>query len=134
MYNLVSFGRNGIGLSPYRIDLDVYRIGSLTWLHGGNLYGALPRTSAGIGLPFSYPPVAAVVLSPLAVAPMAVAGFALTLASIALTWVVLRVFTRSLSSRLGRWWLLSALALEPVRATPNFGQVNIARMALVAVD
>jgi alpha-1,2-mannosyltransferase len=134
-YNLVSFGQKRIGLSPYRIDLDVYRIGSLTWLHGGDLYGALPRTSAGIGLPFSYPPVAAVVLSPLAVVPMAVAGFALTVASIALTWVVLRVFTRSLASRLGLWWLLpAALELEPVRATLNFGQVNIALMALVAVD
>jgi alpha-1,2-mannosyltransferase len=134
-YHLVSFGRNGIGLSPYRIDLDVYRIGSVTWRQGGNLYGALPRTSAGIRLPFSYPPVAAVVLSPLAVVPMAVGGFALTLASIALTWVVLRVFTRSLSSRLGLLWLLpAALELEPVRATLNFGQVNIALMVLVAVD
>ena len=44
--NLVSLGRHGLGLSRYRIDLDVYRIGSLTWLHGGNLYGALPKTSA----------------------------------------------------------------------------------------
>ena len=134
-HNLVSLGRDRIGLSPYRIDLDVYRIGSLVWLRGGNLYGALPKTSAGIGLPFSYPPAAAVVLSPLAVVPMAVAGFALTLASIALTWMVLRVFTRSLSSRLGLWWLLpAALGLEPVRATLSFGQVNIALMALVAVD
>ena len=36
-HDLVSFSRNGIGLSPYRIDLDVYRIGSLTWLHGPGL-------------------------------------------------------------------------------------------------
>jgi alpha-1,2-mannosyltransferase len=134
-HDLVSFGRNGNVLSPYRLDLDVYRIGSLTWLHGGNLYGALPWTSARIGLPFSYPPVAAVLLSPLAMVPMAVAGFALTLASIALTLVVLRVFTRSLASRLSLWWLLpAALALEPVRATVSFGQVNIVLMALVTVD
>ena len=134
-YHLLSFGRHGIGLSPYHLDLDVYRIGSLTWWHGGDLYGALPRTRAGIGLPFSYPPAAAVLLSPLAVVPMAAAGFALTLASIALTWVVLRVFGRSLTSRLGRWWLLPvALELEPVRATLSFGQVNIVLMALVAAD
>ena len=57
-HDLVSFGRKGIGLSPYRIDLDVYRIGSLTWLHGHSLYGPLPPTRAGIGLPFSYPPSA----------------------------------------------------------------------------
>jgi alpha-1,2-mannosyltransferase len=134
-HDLVTLGRDRIGLSPYRIDLDVYRIGSMVWLRGGSLYGALPKASAGIGLPFSYPPAAAVMLSPLAVVPMAVAGFALTLASIALTGVVLRVFTRSLSSGLDVWWLLpAALVLEPVRATLSFGQVNIALMALVAAD
>jgi alpha-1,2-mannosyltransferase len=134
-YHLLSFGRHGIGLGPYHIDLDVYRIGSLTWLHGASLYGTLPRTRAGIGLPFSYPPMAAVLMSPLAVVPMAVAGAVLTLASVALTWVVLRVFTRSLASRISLCWLLpAALALEPVRATLNFGQVNIVLMALVAAD
>jgi len=133
--NLVSFSRGRIGWSPYRIDLDVYRIGSLTWLHGGSLYGPLPPTSVGIGLPFSYPPAAAVLLSPLAVLPMAVASWAITLASIALTWAVLRAFTRSLECRLDLWWLMpAALVLEPVRATLGFGQVNIALMALVAVD
>ena len=134
-YNLVSLGRHGIGLSPCRVDLDVYRIGSLTWLHGGNLYGTLPGTCAGNRLPFSYPPVAAAVLSPLAAVPSAVAGVTLTLASIALTWVVLRVFRGSLSSRLGLWWLMpAALGLEPVRATLHFGQVNIVLMALIAAD
>ena len=115
-YHLLSFGRHGIGLSPYHLDLDVYRIGSLTWWHGGELYGALPRTRAGIGLPFSYPTAAAVLLSPLAVVPMAAAGFALTLASIALTWVVLRVFGRHTAPRWPRGALVGLAAA--VKLTP----------------
>ena len=54
-------------------------------------------------LPFSYPPIAAVLLSPLALVPMAVAGTLLTLATIALAALVLRVFLRSLGGlRRGR--------------------------------
>jgi alpha-1,2-mannosyltransferase len=155
---LVRSDRHGIGFGPYRIDLDVYRIGSMVWLHGGSLYGPIPRTSIGIEMPFTYPPIAAVLLSPLAAVPMVIAGVALTLVSIALTGVVLRVFTRSLSlpwagpgsgtgpragpgagAGLGSWrvfwWLLPlAVFLEPVRSTLTFGQINVALMVLVSLD
>ena len=143
---LLSFSRHGVGFGPYRIDLDVYRIGGRVWLNGGNLYGALPATAIGARLPFSYPPVAAVLLSPLSLVPMAVADAVLTLATIALAAVVLRVFLRSLDGALGdcpggagSWWtvgwlLPAALLLEPVRNTLDYGQVNVALMALVALD
>ena len=39
---LVRFG-HAIGLGGYRIDLDVYRTGARVLLHGGDLYGRLPR-------------------------------------------------------------------------------------------
>jgi alpha-1,2-mannosyltransferase len=128
-----------IGLGRYRIDLDVYRIGGSVWLRHGDLYGVLPATTSGARLPFSYPPIAAVLLSPLSLVPMAVADTVLTLSSIALTALVLRVFLRSAGSRAVSWrtlgWLLpAALFLEPVRNTLEYGQVNIALMALVAVD
>jgi hypothetical protein len=93
---LLSFSRHGVGLRPYRIDLDVYRIGGQVWLHGGNLYGVLPATASGVRLPFSYPPFAAILLSPLSLVPMAVAGAVLTLGTVALAAVVLRVFLGSL--------------------------------------
>lgn len=154
---LLSYSRHGVGFGPYRIDLNVYRIGSVVWLHGGDLYGVLPPTSSGARLPFSYPPIAAVLLAPLALVPMAVAVTALTAATIALAALVLRVFLRSISatvtsSRAGAgsavtaapagaaswravWWLLpAALFLEPVRNTLAYGQVNLALMALVAAD
>jgi alpha-1,2-mannosyltransferase len=94
---LLRFSRHGVGFGFYHMDLDVYRIGSRVWLRGGNLYGPIPRTSNGRELPFTYPPLAAALLSPLAVEPMVVAGTALTLVSIALTGVVLQVFARSLA-------------------------------------
>lgn len=139
---LLSYSRRGVGFGPYRIDLDVYRIGSQAWLHGASLYGALPPTSSGAGLPFSYPPVAAMLLSPLSLLPMPVAATALTLATIALTALVLRLFLRSAAGAgagAGSWWtvgwlLPAALFLEPVRNTLNYGQVNVALMALVALD
>jgi alpha-1,2-mannosyltransferase len=142
-YFLVSLGPHGIGFSPYRIDLDVYRIGSQVWLHGGNLYGTIPPTSGGAHLPFSYPPIAAVLLAPLALIPMPAATLLLTLATVALTALVIRVFLLSASRGRPRWattwravaWLLpAALLLEPVRNTLLYGQINVALMTLVSAD
>jgi len=135
---LLSVTGHGVGFGRYRIDLDVYRIGSQVWLRHGELYGVLPLTSSGVRLPYSYPPIAAVLLSPLSLMPMAVAGVLLTLASVALTAVVLRLFLRY-GAGAESWWLVgwllpAALLLEPVRNTLNYGQVNILLMALVAAD
>jgi alpha-1,2-mannosyltransferase len=137
---LLSFSSRGIGFGPYHIDLDVYRIGGQTWLHDGNLYGSLPPTVQGIRLPFSYPPIAAVLLAPLSLVPMAVASIALSLVTIALAAVVVRVFLASAwpavrpSWRTAGWLLAPALLLEPVRNTISYGQVNVLLMALVAAD
>jgi alpha-1,2-mannosyltransferase len=137
---LLSYSRHGVGFGPYRIDLDVYRLGSRAWLGDANLYGALPPTSSGARLPFSYPPIAAVLLSPLSLVPMAVAATALTLVTVALMALVLRMFLRSLAGpAAGSWWTIgwllpAALFLEPVRNTLNYGQINVALMALVAAD
>jgi alpha-1,2-mannosyltransferase len=138
---------HGMAFGPYRIDLDVYRIGSRAWLDGRYLYGRLPLTMSGAKLPFTYPPLAAVILSPLALVPMAVASAGLTLVSVGLLALVLRVCLRSMnrpaeqpSAWAGRagwavWWLLPlALFLEPVRNDLAYGQINIVLMALVALD
>jgi alpha-1,2-mannosyltransferase len=138
---------HGIAFGPYRIDLDVYRIGSRAWLDGRFLYGRLPHTMSGAKLPFTYPPVAAVLLAPLALVPMAVASVGLTLLSVGLLALVLRLSLRSMNRADGQstawasqtswvvWWLLPpALFLEPVRNNLTYGQINIVLMALVALD
>ena len=136
---LLSYSRHGVGFGPYRIDLAVYRIGGRTWLHGGDLYGQV-LVIRGLRLPFTYPPIAAVGLAPLALLPMTAAGTVLTVGSVALAAVVLRVFLRRLAgpaagSMWAAGWLLpAALLLEPVRSTLAYGQVNIVLMALVTLD
>jgi alpha-1,2-mannosyltransferase len=139
-YYLLSFGPHGIEFSPYHLDLDVYRIGGLVWRHGGDLYGRLPATSAGPRLSFTYPPAAAILLSPLTLVPMTVAATVLTLATIALVAAVLRMFAGVLawppanSRWLAAWLLPPALFLEPVRSTLAYGQVNVVLMALITAD
>jgi alpha-1,2-mannosyltransferase len=136
---LVSYSRHGLGFGPYRIDLGAYRAGGQTWLRGADLYGHVP-VIRGLPMPFTYPPFAAIVLAPLALLPMTAAGTLLTLGSIALAAVVLRMFLRRLAGppSASLWavgWLLPPiLLLEPVRNTLAYGQINIVLMALVAVD
>jgi alpha-1,2-mannosyltransferase len=136
---LLSYSRHGVGFGPYRIDLAAYRMGGQSWLHGDALYGQVP-VSRRLPLPFTYPPIAAVLLAPLALMVMSAAGTVLTLGSIALAAVVLRVFLRRLAGPAGGsvwavgWLLPAALLLEPVRSTLAYGQVNLVLMALVALD
>jgi alpha-1,2-mannosyltransferase len=137
---LLSYSRHGVGFGAYHIDLDVYRIGGRAWLRGVDLYGRLPATRAGVRLPFTYPPIAAFLLSPFALVPMTVATTVLSLATITLLAVVLRLFLRHVAGTAAgspwalAWLLLPALFLEPVRDTLGFGQVNVVLMALVSLD
>lgn len=129
-----------LGAGGYRIDLDVYRIGARVWLDGGDLYGYLPPTRIGAELPFTYPPIAAILLSPLAWVSYAVANALMTSLTIAATAVVLRLFARACgldgpaAARVMTVALPVALVLEPVRSTIGYGQVNALLMALITFD
>lgn len=53
------------GHIPYRIDVDVYRMGAgRGWTAALYADGAIFRTQAGLELPFTYPPLAAIGFSP----------------------------------------------------------------------
>jgi alpha-1,2-mannosyltransferase len=129
-------------LGTYFLDLEVYRLGVQTWLAGGDPYGALPPNSVNRPLPFIYPPFAAIVMVPLAMASWNVAWvtlFLLSLGSLALTvyLVVLRLWPsggRAGALAVGSVALPCCLALEPVLETFRFGQINLILMALVAAD
>jgi alpha-1,2-mannosyltransferase len=109
-------------------DLKVYRVGGSSWLHGSPLYtDAFP-----FWLPFTYPPLSAVLFSMLAVLPFVAAVVLLTVAGL---------LSLSLTCELvaPKWLALGlvsvgALAFEPVRTTLTFGQVNLVLMGLVAYD
>src|SRR6478672_7713486 len=63
------------------IDLQVYRLGIEALRDGADMYGQLPQTTIGIGLPFIYPPFAALVLSPFALLPWDAAAFTFFISS-----------------------------------------------------
>jgi alpha-1,2-mannosyltransferase len=119
-------------------DLAVYRGGVHWWLEGRPLYSFhVPHSRYG----FTYPPFAAVVMTPLAAVPEEVAGVLVTLAGsvivIAGTWWLVAPVAR----RAG-WppWFAVGVAvpvvflMEPVRETLGFGQVNLFIAALVVAD
>lgn len=121
------------------VDLQVYRFGADAVLHGGDLYGQLPATTAGTTLPFIYPPFAAVVFTVMTLPPLAVSAVLMDLVSVVALWVTLYATVRrvkpSLNAVLPATALtVAALAFEPVRSTLSFGQINLVLMALVAVD
>jgi alpha-1,2-mannosyltransferase len=139
----------GGSVLPYRLDLDVYRLGAMVWRDGHPLYvdGALPITRLNLPLPFTYPPASAVTFVPFSWLPTGVAGLIMSLISIGLLLLVMRIAARScgLSSALpttwglGDWWVATAITgvamwLDPVWTTLNFGQINIILMAMVAID
>src|SRR4051812_28957441 len=142
-----------LGHIPYRIDIDVYRMGGQAWIDGRPLYadGAMFHTHGGLELPFTYPPLAAVAFSPFSWLSLDVASIAITLT----TLVLLIASTVIVLSRLDVWprtavtseptwrrrcWLGAALVapavvyLEPIRANFDFGQINVVLMTLVIAD
>jgi len=125
------------------IDLQVYRLGVDALRDGGDMYGQLPQTTIGIGLPFIYPPFAALVLAPFALLPWDIAAFAFFLTSVAALALTLYLVARRVWQGEGqrRTALFAtacavplAMLLEPTYATLDFGQVNLLLMALVAAD
>ncbi|MCV7281497.1 DUF2029 domain-containing protein [Mycolicibacterium flavescens] len=150
---LVWAGWRLLGRVPYRIDVDVYRMGGQAWLDGRPLYadGAMFSTRGGLDLPFTYPPLAAVAFSPFALLSLEAASAAIT----ATTLVLLIVAVTIVLTRLDVWpatavtrepawlrraWLAAAIVapavlyLEPIRSNFDFGQINVVLMTLVIAD
>ncbi|RMI29720.1 DUF2029 domain-containing protein [Nocardia stercoris] len=123
------------------IDLQVYRNGARVWLDGGDLYGPMPQVY-GLGLPFTYPPLAALFFAPLALMHLAAAETVVLLSSLAALGVTLWVVSDRLRPELdprARLALIVALMalidlLEPVRQTFNFGQINLVLLAAITLD
>jgi alpha-1,2-mannosyltransferase len=126
------------GLAQF-VDLRVYRLGGDVVLHGGGLYAARFH-----GLPFTYPPFAAVVFSAGAALPFSVSAVLLAGASAVALPVLLYLALRLPSAlpTLGtrEAWLVALLAgvaavwLEPVRTTLGYGQVDLLLALLVLYD
>ncbi|OLO99058.1 alpha-(1-2)-phosphatidylinositol mannosyltransferase [Mycolicibacterium porcinum] len=150
---LILVGWRLLGHVPYRIDIDVYRMGGRAWLDNQPLYadGAIFHTQGGLDLPFTYPPLAAIMFAPFAWLSLPAASVAIT----ATTLVLLIISMVMVLTRLNVWpettvtaepawlrrcWLATALVapaviwLEPIRSNFEFGQINVVLMTLVVAD
>lgn len=140
---LVALGAWAYGLFDGMIDLRVYRMGGSVLLDRASLYDAqLP----GSGLPFTYPPFAAIAMVPLAAVPWGVALVLWTTISvlcIALLWRAALpadawtlVPDRWRDRRIAVLAALTAgsLLLEPVWQTIQFGQINLLLTAMILLD
>jgi alpha-1,2-mannosyltransferase len=122
------------------IDLQVYRLGGRAWLDSTPLYGVLLPAAPDQWLPFTYPPLAAVLFVPLTLIPLPAALAVLTAASLAALAFVAGVVAKRVGwqPRFGVLAVSGAvvmgLALEPVRETLWFGQINLILMAMVTAD
>lgn len=142
-----------LGHMPYRIDIDVYRMGGRAWLDGTPLYSdsTIFETQAGLDLPFTYPPLAAIVFAPFAWLTLPAASALITVITflllIASTWIVLtrlRIAEHTTVIPGPAWarrvWLAAAIVapaviyFEPLRANFEFGQINVVLMTLVIAD
>ena len=85
------------GQTPYRIDIDIYQMGGHAWLDGHPLYrgDVLFHTPIGLNLPFTYPPLAAIVFCSFSWLHMPAASIAITV----LTSVLLIVSTAIVRER-----------------------------------
>ena len=116
-------------------DLLVYQHAGQSVLDGVSVYASDDPVT---GLPFTYPPFAAVLMVPLAPLPAWLAAALWTGASMLALSAVIVLVLRALG-RPAPGWLVAlltagALALEPVWQNLTFGQVNLVLMLAVLVD
>ncbi|MFD8244639.1 glycosyltransferase 87 family protein [Nocardia sp. NPDC059691] len=123
------------------IDLQVYRNGARVWLDNGDLYGPMPPVE-GIGLPFTYPPLAALFFAPLALMPLVAAEVLVVVTNVVSLgislWLVLTRLRPELSRPILLTLVIGAVAVaqffEPIRQTFGFGQINLVLMAAITLD
>ncbi len=116
---------------PSTIDLEVYVYAVKDMLSGRDIFAT---TTPFWKLYFIYPPIAAIVMTPLAVGPYTFWQLAWTAG---LVWAQQSVLWRCGAPRgwrLGLIGIVVVLAVEPIRTTLGYGQVNTMLMALVVAD
>lgn len=115
-------------------DLLVYR-GSVDGLaHGGTLY-AFHRSN---GDPFTYPPVAGILLFPLHFVPLTVEQAIWTLGTVVAMWLIACLVTRaasvSLPPHVTALAVAACLSTSPLRSNLRFGQISIFLALAIALD
>lgn len=119
---------------PGLLDLGVYLEGGRTWRSGADLYS--PDFQGPGGLPFTYPPFAALLFSGLTPLPLPITAVLFTAAGIALFTAACHTAALHRSALPWAGFGLAAvcLLLEPLRGSIGLGQINMVLIGLVAAD
>ncbi|MGI3784239.1 MAG: glycosyltransferase 87 family protein [Janthinobacterium lividum] len=117
--------------TPSTIDLQVYVYAVKDMLVGKDIF---LTSTPGWHLFFIYPPVAAVLMTPLAFGPYLFWQLAWTVAGVGATQSVLRRCGVPRGWKLALVGSVALVAVEPIRTTLGYGQVNTFLMALVVAD
>lgn len=121
-------------------DLRVYYAAARGLVDGDDIY-TVNQKYPGMGLGFTYPPFAALVMVPLAIGEH-FARLLMTLLSAVSLMVIGAVTVRALRPTWSRDWMLlgglicaaAGLVLEPVWSTFGMGQINLILLALLLFD
>ena len=127
---IIQYGKL-IPWQPSTIDLQVYVYAVKDMLAGKDIFAT---TTPFWNLYFIYPPIAAILMTPLAFGPYALWQVVWTGG---LVWAQQSVLKRCGAPRgwkLGLVGIAVLLAVEPIRTTLGYGQVNTILMALVIAD
>jgi alpha-1,2-mannosyltransferase len=127
---IIQYGKL-IPWQPSTIDLQVYVYAVKDMLAGKDIFAT---TTPFWNLYFIYPPIAAILLTPMAFGPYV---FWQVVWAGGLVWAQQSVLKRCGAPRgwkLGLIGIAVLLAMEPIRTTLGYGQVNTILMALVIAD
>jgi alpha-1,2-mannosyltransferase len=116
---------------PSTIDLQVYVYAVKDMLAGRDIFAT---TTPFWNLYFIYPPIAAVLMVPLAFGPYAMWQVVWTAVLVLAQQSVLKRCGVPRGWKLGLVGVAVVLAVEPIRTTLGYGQVNTMLMALVVAD
>jgi alpha-1,2-mannosyltransferase len=131
----------GIGQHHHQFDLRLYYDAINYWQAGHDLFSYSQPDAVNISLGFTYPPVAALLMSPMGLLSypvvLVVSLAAIVASAAAFVYLVLRERIRlpkPLMFALAGVATAFAFTLEPFRQTLSFGQINIYLGLLVLVD
>lgn len=121
-------------------DLRVYVAAAKAVLHGQDIYTAHHASPDLLG--YTYPPFAALLMAPLGLLSAGAGRLLMTTLSAMALLVIGTVTVRALRPRWSTQHVLAAgvalsaagLALEPVRMTFHYGQINLMLLAILLID
>jgi alpha-1,2-mannosyltransferase len=130
-----------LGRHHYLFDLRIYRSAVRFWLAGNDIYDYWQPDKVNIILGFTYPPFAALLMSPMYILPWGFVKWFTIGTTLAVTILTTYWIVRPMARRRG-WpiWFATGVVsavifgLEPIRETLGFGQINLFLIALILGD